>query len=234
VSGTAEREEQVLETRRLPVGGKPTRQPTTNQPSSIRPPAPQEEIIPFFQSLQLSKDCTSVADCYLEISEKVGLWPGSFFFGGGGGGCPARRLDTPFLNARVSPTHTPPLPLLEILPEHISTPTRAPLHAPRPPKTGPRRPVPHRPLLHQAGRRDGGVDPVLAAAQRAQGARGGQVISSHRHGGARGRVMRGSAEAPGTAGRSGSMAACVWVRGSTLSLLSSSFSLSLSLSLSLR
>jgi hypothetical protein len=32
----------------------------------------QEEIIPFFQSLELSKECTTAADCYLEISEKVG------------------------------------------------------------------------------------------------------------------------------------------------------------------
>jgi hypothetical protein len=32
----------------------------------------QEEIVPFFQSMQLSQEAASVADCYLEISEKVG------------------------------------------------------------------------------------------------------------------------------------------------------------------
>ena len=32
----------------------------------------QEEIIPFFQSLQLSEDCKTVCDCYLELARKVG------------------------------------------------------------------------------------------------------------------------------------------------------------------
>jgi hypothetical protein len=50
--------------------------PRAQLPSTPQPPPPgQEEIIPFFQSLQLSKDATSVADCYLEISEKVGRRP---------------------------------------------------------------------------------------------------------------------------------------------------------------
>lgn len=31
----------------------------------------QEEIIPFFQSVQLSKDSTTAEECYLELAEKV-------------------------------------------------------------------------------------------------------------------------------------------------------------------
>jgi len=31
----------------------------------------QEEIIPFFQSAVLPKDCTSVQKCYLELSKQV-------------------------------------------------------------------------------------------------------------------------------------------------------------------
>ena len=31
----------------------------------------QEEIIPFFQAATLPKDCTSVQECYIELSKKV-------------------------------------------------------------------------------------------------------------------------------------------------------------------
>lgn len=31
----------------------------------------QEEIIPFFQSMTLSKESTNPIDCYLEMAEKV-------------------------------------------------------------------------------------------------------------------------------------------------------------------
>ena len=31
----------------------------------------QEEIIPFFQSVKLSKECTTTIDCYVELAEKV-------------------------------------------------------------------------------------------------------------------------------------------------------------------
>lgn len=31
----------------------------------------QEELIPFFQSVTLSKDCTTVQKCYIEISKQV-------------------------------------------------------------------------------------------------------------------------------------------------------------------
>lgn len=31
----------------------------------------QEEIIPFFQAATLSKDCTSVQKCYIELSKQV-------------------------------------------------------------------------------------------------------------------------------------------------------------------
>lgn len=31
----------------------------------------QEELIPFFQSVKLPMECTTVQDCYLEISKQV-------------------------------------------------------------------------------------------------------------------------------------------------------------------
>ena len=31
----------------------------------------QEELIPFFQSLRIPKECTTVQQCYLELSEQV-------------------------------------------------------------------------------------------------------------------------------------------------------------------
>ena len=31
----------------------------------------QEEIIPFFQSIKLPKDCTTVSQCYIELSKLV-------------------------------------------------------------------------------------------------------------------------------------------------------------------
>lgn len=35
------------------------------------PPTPQEEIIPFFQNVTISKSCTTVEEAYVELSDKV-------------------------------------------------------------------------------------------------------------------------------------------------------------------
>lgn len=43
-------------------------------------PSPQEEIVPFFQSLTLSKDALTVEDCYLELAEKARDGPAMLFF----------------------------------------------------------------------------------------------------------------------------------------------------------